>query len=297
MRIPCWLALATAVLTFTSEAPAQTPRRNVFLVTDYGNDDFYVGALKGGLLEKNPEASVHDITHNIPAYDIRAGAYILAQATDTLPPESIVVVVVDPGVGTARRSVALKTKRGTTYIGPDNGLFTFVIERQGVADFREITNKDAMRPSAHSSTFHGRDIYGPAAGWLSRGQPLEQLGPTIKDPVQFKVARAERRGTSVHGEVVLADHYGNLLTNIPRELAESMATPDPKEKTRKVVTVKLGGATVSFPLMSTYGNVPVGSPVAVINSVGNLELAINQGNASGNWNVKTGAAVELVPAR
>lgn len=300
-----WSAAAGAwglwwVVSMAAPAPAAAgpaAPRPVCLATDYGLDDFYVGALKGAVLQKNPAASIHDLTHRLPSFDIQGGAFVLAQATAFLPAESVVVAVVDPGVGTARRPLALRTKRGITYVGPDNGLFTWVIREQGLAEARTLTRADAMLEGAQSSTFHGRDIFGPVAGWLTApGHSFADLGPVVKDPVMFPIQDAERKDATVVGQVLLVDHYGNILTNIPRALYEGAQFADPTDANRKVVRARVGGhGGALFPVMQTYAQVKVGTEVAVVNSLGLMELALNQAHAGQKLGVHTGDRVELLP--
>ena len=293
MRV-AWLV--TAVLGLAAVGNAQAaPRRPVCLVTDYGTSGFYVGAIKSAILQKNPDAAIHDLTHELPAYDIQAGAFILHQATAFLPAGAIVVAVVDPGVGTLRRNIAVKTRRGITYVGPDNGLFTWVIREQGLAEVRDITHPSARLDATRSSTFHGRDIYGPAAGWMSAGHDTSELGSLIKDPVTFPVTAAETRPESVVGQVLLVDHYGNIFTNIPKAMMEGAQQPDPADANRRVLQVRFaGGATALFPVGVTYATVKANTEVAVVNSLGLAELALNQGNAGTKYAVKAGQRVELL---
>jgi hypothetical protein len=262
----------------------------VFLLTDYGAGGFYVGAVKGSVLEKNPRAAIHDLTHEVPAFDVRSGAFILAEATETLPPGSIVVAVVDPGVGTRRRCLAVRTQRGNVYLAPDNGLLTLVLERQGLDQAREVVNPEARRRGVLSSTFHGRDVFAPAAGWLSAGGAFDGLGPVVTDPVTFPTQPAVRVGGVARGRVVLVDRYGNVLTNLPREMVEDLAGNP--QAPALAVTLGRGGPWV-VPLRRSYGGVEPGAEVAVFNSLGRLEVAVNQGSLAARREVKVGDQVEV----
>ncbi|MBI5494227.1 MAG: SAM-dependent chlorinase/fluorinase [Deltaproteobacteria bacterium] len=289
-----------ALLMFLTTAPALAApaRRPVCLLTDHGAGGFYVGALKAAVLQKNPEAAIHDFTHELPAFDIPSSAFIVHQATAFLPTGSVVVVVVDPTVGTLRRNIAIKTRRGLTYVGPDNGVFTWVLREQGLVEAREITHPGVKLDIARSTTFHGRDIYAPAAGWLSAGHDVSELGNVIKDPVQFTVAAAELKEAAAVGQVLLVDHFGNVLTNIPRALMDKVAQPDPADAQRKVVQARFAnGQTAMFPLLPTYATVKEGTEVAVVNSLGMLELALNQGSAAQKYSVRGGERVELLIRR
>src|SRR5215212_931686 len=192
----------------------------VTLLTDFGTADYFVGAMKGALLASNPEARVVDITHEVPPYDVESGAFTLRAAFETFPAGTVHVAVVDPGVGSARRGIVVEG-RGHTFVGPDNGLFGHVYER--VRPFRvfQLTNANHFRREV-SKTFHGRDIFAPAAGALSRGVRAEELGPEVFDFVRLPSATVERvaEGTLV-GSVIHVDRFGNLVTNItPEDLDE-----------------------------------------------------------------------------
>jgi S-adenosylmethionine hydrolase len=283
--------MSSASATALADGPGDVvaARGHVFLITDYGYDDFYVGALKGAVLQKNPGAALHDLTHNLPAFDVDASAFILAQATATLPAHGTVVTVVDPGVGTQRRSIGVRTKRGMTYVAPDNGLLTHVIREQGLVEARELTLAEAMSPLARSSTFHGRDIYGPVGGWLSAGGDFSRLGPAVKDVVMLPSAEPTRRGNAIVGKVVLVDRYGNLLTNIPGAMLPHGQTQS------ATLQVMFGETYLRAPMGRTYASVPAGQPVVVINSIGLLEIAINQDSAGRRYAVQHGATVEITP--
>lgn len=151
---------------------------NVALLTDYGEQDFYVGALKGAILSACPSARIIDLSHDIPAYDVRLAAFALWDISREFPDGTVFVAIVDPGVGTTRRPVILQTSKGNWFVGPDNGIFTVVDREMGPSVYRQITNSEWMRPGPISTTFHGRDIFGPAAGDLACGDPFRTPGPS-----------------------------------------------------------------------------------------------------------------------
>jgi S-adenosylmethionine hydrolase len=194
----------------------------VTLLTDFGTADYFVGAMKGAVLSVNPSAQVVDITHEVPAFDIEAGAFALLAAFEAFPAGTVHVVVVDPGVGSPRRPLAVEGG-GHFFVGPDNGVFGHVYER--LQNFRafQLTNENYFRRSV-SSTFHGRDIFAPVGGALSLGADIEKLGPRVEDPERLPFAAPSRLpdGT-IRGAVIHVDHFGNLVT----KGASRPATPSP----------------------------------------------------------------------
>src|SRR5262245_37794187 len=196
----------------------------VALLTDFGSQDHYVGAMKGAILTVCPEASLVDLTHEIAAHDVTAGALALASAFRDFPAASVFVAVVDPGVGSPRRALALEAG-GYRFVGPDNGILSLVMaEAEGPQALRRIANASLMRPAV-SATFHARDVFGPVAAHLARGLPIAEVGPPIDDPVRLsqpevrEVAPGEWEATIVH-----VDRFGNLITNLfQRDLERILA--------------------------------------------------------------------------
>ncbi|MDZ7292505.1 MAG: SAM-dependent chlorinase/fluorinase, partial [candidate division KSB1 bacterium] len=186
----------------------------IALLTDYGTQDHYVGELQGVILSINPKARLITITHEVPSYDIREGSFILATAAKDFPPGTIFVAVVDPGVGTKRRAIIIETLDKKFFVGPDNGLFTDVMRTMGLKRAFEITNVLWYRTSAISSTFHGRDVFGPAAAHLARGKNIEDAGALITEPLRFRRSEAVLSEGRIRGEILHRDRYGNLITNI-----------------------------------------------------------------------------------
>jgi S-adenosylmethionine hydrolase len=188
----------------------------ITFLTDFGITDTYVGQVKGAILALTPDAHVVDLTHAIPPQDVAAGAFLLWSSVAVFAPGTVHLAVVDPGVGSARRAVAIQTGRGDLLVGPDNGLLLPAANRLGgVARAVDLRNPAYWRPTL-SPTFHGRDLFGPAAAHLARGVPLETLGPSVVDlqrPIDFAPPRAEP-GRLV-GTVLHVDTYGNLVTSIP----------------------------------------------------------------------------------
>src|SRR5438309_2697879 len=188
----------------------------VTLLTDYGLTDTYVGQLKASVLAVSRDALLVDLTHLVPAHDGRAGAFLLWSAVETFPPGTVHLAVVDPGVGSARLAIALKSKRGDLFVGPNTGLLVPAAERLGGVEAAVVLENDRYFSTRRSMTFHGRDVFGPVAGHLANGIALDWLGPRVGGiDRSFVIAVPQRIGEALVGEVVHVDKFGNLMTNIP----------------------------------------------------------------------------------
>jgi S-adenosylmethionine hydrolase len=240
------------------------------LLTDFGLADHYVGAMKGAILSVCPDATLVDVVHEIPAHDVEAGALALDASYRHFPGGTVFVAVVDPGVGTGRRPVALGAGRWL-FVGPDNGLFTHVLDAHPQARVHLLANPLLCRLAA-SPVFHGRDLFGPAAGHLARGLPLAEVGPRVLDPVRLAVPRARRTPGAVEGAVVHVDRSGNLVTSLTEADLESLGAPGSAG-----LAVVLGEQ--ALPLVRTYGDVPPGGACALVGSSGRLEIAVHRGRA------------------
>lgn len=185
----------------------------ITLCTDFGTKDPYVGIMKGVILAADPEARIVDITHEIEAHDVREAAFTVEDYRGYFPAGTVHLVVVDPSVGSSRRPIAVSCD-GHFFVGPDNGVLSFVARR--ASEVRVIENRDLMREEI-SATFHGRDIFGPVAAHLSRGIALSDLGPKITDPVMLDDMYPVIRGTTMTGDIARFDHFGNAITNIGGE--------------------------------------------------------------------------------
>ncbi len=234
----------------------------VALLTDFGLSDAYVGVMKGVILGRCPSVTLVDISHEVPPQDLVFAAYQLESAWRWFPEATVFLVVVDPGVGTARRPVAVRV--GSRYfVGPDNGVFSLLPD----AEIREIVRPDLP---LLSRTFHGRDLFAPVAADLAAGAPFEALGPRRSDPVRLPLRDAE---ASI-GEVIYLDHYGNAITSLVG---------------RDSGVVEVGGREV--PVRHAYGSVPVGAVVAVTGSSGRLELSVRNGHAGAALGLERGTPV------
>jgi S-adenosylmethionine hydrolase len=258
----------------------------VTVLTDFGASDVFVASMKGVILGINPLAHVVDLTHDIPAHNVRAAAYLLHSAARYFPSGTIHVAVVDPGVGSERRPLLVFSME-QYFIAPDNGLLSYVLATEFDAEIRELTNKQYFLGSI-GSTFHGRDIFAPAAAWLSRGEPIESFGPQLETIIRFDVPRAHEDGGKLVGEVHHIDHFGNLITNISREDLVSFAGPD--HLSRLHVAIRQTGIQA---LQRFYADAPSGKLAALLNSDGWLELFCNQGRAADLVRAVIGDRVEV----
>lgn len=251
------------------------------LVTDFGVRDHYVGAMKGVILGIAPEAAVVDITHEIAPQDILGGALELQAAAPYFPPGTVFVGVVDPGVGSGRRGIAVESA-GRFFVGPDNGLFTAALEAAAPWRAVELTERRYARDEI-SRTFEGRDRFAPAAAWLARGEALSALGRPITTLVTLDIPRASVEAGVVRGVVLRADRFGNLITSIRRDDLAALATG---------ATVRVGGAAISD-LVGTYAEAATGALCALVGSSGRLEIAVNGGSAASVLRVDRGADVQV----
>ena len=254
----------------------------VALFTDFGPSDPYVAQLKGSIKTIAPSAELLDLSHSNAAFDISTASYLLSKSTRTLPPGSIIIAVVDPGVGSGRAGLAVRTQAGRVYLAPDNGILTEVLAREGLADARTLP----IATESISSTFHARDLFGPAAARLVNSESFDSLGAKAEKILRLPRNTATVMPNQAKGQVLYIDHYGNILTNIPgSELA--------KLKVGQLLTVTIKGKSLSLPFLRTYAEAPADRPFALINSDGEFEIAINQGNAARELGIKVGDPVIL----
>jgi len=260
----------------------------ITLLSDFGLRDPYVAEMKAVILSIYPDASIVDISHEIEKYDVQMGAYTLARAAPYFPKGTIHIAVVDSGVGTERRPIIVETKR-SFYVGPDNGLLMFSAQKEGIIHIYEVTNRKYMLKMV-SKTFHGRDIFSPAAAYLAKGIQALDFGPEVCNPIVPSFAKPLMLDREIRGEVIHVDGFGNIVTNVTEERLKAM---DIKEGVRLSVTLK--DNEVLAKLCLAYGDVPADSPLTVIGSGGFLEIAVNRGNAAQTFGIKTGDRVILKP--
>jgi S-adenosyl-L-methionine hydrolase (adenosine-forming) len=252
----------------------------ITLITDFGTRDWFVGTMKGVILGIHPRANVVDITHEIPAGDIRAGAFALMASCRYFPKGSVHVSVVDPGVGSRRQAIAVQTAN-FVFVGPDNGVLSWALAREKIKTIRRLENRKCFLEPV-SRTFHGRDIFAPVAARLTRGLSVKWLGRVLKDFVRLPWPEPTKQRGEVQGEVVYIDRFGNAITNIEagRVSREWAGKCEVKVKPKMCCA-----------LMEFYGAVPVNRPVAVLSSSGLLEISVNGGSAARKFGVKIGDKV------
>jgi S-adenosylmethionine hydrolase len=256
----------------------------IALITDFGTADAYVGEMKGEILSRCPDATLVDVTHDITPGDVEAGAWALSRVWERFPEGTIHLVVVDPEVGGPRLPIAVQVA-GRWFVGPDNGLLTHILERRVVQEARRV-RPEALVSEVPSSTFHGRDIFAPAAAWLAAGGAPERLGP-ILDSDALERAGSEmpaRVRDCIRGRVVHIDRFGNLVTDIPGAWLAPTAL------------IEVGGEVISG-LKASYASVESGALLAVVGSAGTLEISVRDGSAVDRLNVRRGHTVSVRPER
>lgn len=258
----------------------------ITLLSDFGLRDSYVAEMKATILSICPEACIVDISHEVRKFDIRMGAFLLARAARYFPKGTIHVAVVDPGVGTERRPIIIESKR-SFYVGPDNGVLMLSARREGVKHVYMIKNPKYMLKEV-SRTFHGRDIFSPAAAHLANGVPPSEFGPEIFNPVTPSFIEPKIFEDLVEGEVIHIDDFGNIVTNISYGKMKSLGIREGDQ-----LTIKFRGKTFNVRLCTAYGEVQLYMPLAIIGSCGLLELSVNQGNASKYFNANIGDKIFL----
>ena len=277
------VALLLALSALASAQTAKYPQTIVFM-TDFGVVDDSVAICRGVMFSIMPEVRIVDLTHQVTPFSILDGARFLYGATPYYPAGTVFVVVVDPGVGSIRRAIVAKSKRGQYFVLPDNGLLTLVEQRDGIEGVREITNTDWMIGTKLSSTFHGRDIFSPVGAHVARGEDWTKVGPEM--PVaslvrlDLKAARLDDRG--VTAEVTATDGpFGNLVTNLDGDDFLKLGY-----RWEQDVPVKVGDKEMKIKFVRTFSDVPLKQPLLYIDSRGHLGLAVNQGSFAAAYGVR-----------
>ena len=267
------------------QATARKP--TIVFMTDFGTANDSVAICKAVIAGIAPDSRIADITHQVTPFQIEEASRFLYGVTPYYPSGTIFLAVVDPGVGTSRKAVIVKTKKGQFFVLPDNGLVSAVVDRDGLAGAREITNQNWMIQAAVSSTFHGRDIFSPATAHLAEGWDYTIAGPEVPQLVRLipKTASIDEKG--VTGEIIgLDDPFGSLISDVTREdFAQLGYALEDK------VTVQINKKPVTLPYVQTFMNVPVGEPLLYIDSRARVGIAVNQGNYSKKFNIDPPASI------
>jgi len=259
----------------------------ITLTTDFGTRDCYVAAMKGVILEINPEACIVDLTHEIGPQNVHEGAFFLKGSAPYFPNGTVHVVVVDPGVGTDRRALCVEAD-GCYYVAPDNGVLSLVATPERLVSAVAIENERYLRPTV-SGTFHGRDVFAPAAAHLSLGVEMSDLGPPVHEMVRFELPAPTASGDgAIAAQVIHIDRFGNIITNA------DMATWNDLTRSGKGgdVQIRIHGLVLSR-TCKAYSEVPQGSPLALWGSADLLEISVNRGNAAERLGAKVGDLVTI----
>ncbi len=271
----------------------------VTLLTDFGTADTYVAQMKGQILSICPDATLVDVTHQVPPQDILTGALLLAQSACCFPAGTVHLVVVDPGVGTGRRMIAVEADcrrpnseawQAQRFVLPDNGLISGIQRQHRIARIVELSNSQFWAQSI-SHTFHGRDVMGPVAAHWASGAKIEQFGEAISTCVTLDWPEPIVRGNVVEGQILTVDHYGNAVSNIPPGMLVSA-----HGGRHLSYRVSIGGRTLDLPWVETYGHRRNGESVLLQGSHGLMEIAEVAGHAARRHRIQTGMACSITPA-
>lgn len=285
------LAVAALLMASCSQAPAQkgssisqnsaAARPTIVFMTDFGTANDAVAICRAVIVGIAPEARLMDITHQVTSFQIEEASRFLAGVTPYYPAGTVFLVVVDPGVGTSRKAVVVKSKKGQYFVLPDNGILSPVLDRDGLDSAREITNPAWMIQAPVSSTFHGRDIFSPAAAHLAAGWDYNMVGPEVHELVRLNPKTSTTSDKGIDGDIIgLDDPYGSLITDIPGDEFKKLGyNLDDK------VTVLIDKKPVTLPYVKTFMNVPVGDALLYIDSRGRVAIAVNEGNYSKKFDI------------
>jgi S-adenosylmethionine hydrolase len=287
--------LIFSALAAAQQAPPQNYPQTIVFMTDFGTVDDSVPICKGVMYSILPSVRIVDLTHQVTAFSIFDGARFLFGATPYFPAGTVFNVVIDPGVGSTRKAVIIKSKKGQYFVLPDNGLITLVAERDGLEAAREISNPSWMIGKALSSTFHGRDIFSPAAAHVVRGDDWTQVGPALDVNslvrLNLEAARVDEQG--LHGEVIATDGpFGNLVTNVDADLFLKLGY-----QRGQVVPMTIGEQKMDLRFVKTFSDVPVQTPLIYIDSRGRFALAVNQGSFAATYKIKPPVKFTIPPRK
>jgi S-adenosylmethionine hydrolase len=276
-RFAIVIALVVSSAFFRAQESPPKGLPTIVFMTDFGVVDDSVALCKGVMYSIFPEVRIVDLTHQVPPFSILNGALYLEGATPYFPAGTVFVVVVDPGVGSTRKAIVAKSKRGQYFVLPNNGLLSLVTGRDGLESAREITNPAWMIGNKVSSTFHGRDIFSPVGAHLARGDDWTRVGPELAldhlVQLDLKLPRIDDHGLT--GQVIALDGpFGNLITNVSADEFFKLGYPFGQQD----IAVKVAGREMKLPFVHTFSDVPLNKPLLFIDSRGRLSLAVNQGN-------------------
>jgi len=276
------LAVSCGKTPASRDTSSSTSRSTIVFITDFGTANDAVALCKAVILQIAPEARIMDITHQVTPFQIEEGARDLASVSAYYPSGTVFLAVIDPGVGTSRKAVIVKTKKGQYFVLPDNGLITPVVDRDGLEAAHEITNQTWMLSPAVSSTFHGRDIFSPAAAHLAAGWDYTIAGPAVPELVRLTIKKASAEEKGISGDIIgLDDPFGSLISNIQGNDFRALGY-----QVGDKVSFQLNGKSVVLPFGKTFMDVPVGDSLLYQDSRGRIAIAVNQGSYSKKFNIE-----------
>jgi S-adenosylmethionine hydrolase len=275
-----------------AQQTATPARPTIVFMTDFGTANDAVAICRAVIYGIAPEVRLTDITHQVTPFSIEEGSRFLAGVTPYYPAGTVFLIVVDPGVGTSRKAIVAKSKKGQYFVAPDNGVLTPTLDRDGFDSAREITNQNWMIQAAVSSTFHGRDIFSPAAAHLAAGWDYNLVGSALPALVRLTAKTATVTEKGVAGDIIgLDDPFGSLITDISREDFQKLGYVLGDK-----VPVQINKKPVTLPFGKTFMDVPVGDSLLYIDSRGRMGVAVNQGNYSKKYNVEVPGTI-YIPAK
>jgi S-adenosylmethionine hydrolase len=265
-----------------SASSKSSARPTIVFMTDFGTANDAVAICKAVMLGVAPDARIMDITHQVTPFSIEEAARLLAAVSPYYPSGTVFVAVIDPGVGTSRKAIAVKSKKGQFFVLPDNGLITPVLDRDGLESAREITNQNWMIQAAISSTFHGRDIFSPAGAHLASGWDFNTIGPEVPQLIRLTHKTSTTTDKGIDGNIIaLDDPFGSLVSDIPgddfKKLGYSLGDK---------IKIDINKKPVVLPYVKTFMGVPVGDILLFVDSRDRVSIAINQGNYSKKFAVE-----------
>jgi hypothetical protein len=277
-----WIGVACSRQPAAPAAAQASPTRAaIVFMTDFGTANDAVAICRAVIYGIAPDVRITDITHQVTPFSIEEASRFLYGVTPYYPAGTVFLVVVDPGVGTSRKAIAVKSKKGQYFILPDNGVITPVLDRDGLAEAREITNQHWMIDSPLSSTFHGRDIFSPAAAHLAAGWEFNLVGPPVQQLVRLSVKNAALSEKGIEGDIIgLDDPFGSLITNIPGDDLKQLGY-----NVGDKVLVQINKKMIALPFAKTFMDVAVGEPLLYVDSRGRVGIAVNQGSYSKKFNI------------
>lgn len=291
IHLAAWLVMLAVACALAQAAPKGPP--TIVFMTDFGVVDDSVALCKGVMYSIAPDVRVVDLTHQVTPFSILDGARFLYGATPYFPPGTVFVVVIDPGVGSTRKAVVVKSRHGQYFVLPDNGLMTLVEQRDGLDGAREITNPAWMIGGKLSSTFHGRDIFSPVGAHVVRGDDWTQAGPEVdvKSLVRLKLEASRLDESGLHGTVIATDGpFGNLVTNLDGDDFLKLGYQRGQN-----VRITLDGKQMTMPFVRTFSDVALKKPLLYIDSRGHVGLAVNQASFAETYKIQL--PVEIFIAR